>query len=76
MAFATWKWKLKIKIQKGEREDLSPKEVHMTINEIVEEIGELARRSNMTFGQMVDWISRNDREEDILPWEDENNENK
>lgn len=67
---------MKIKIQKGEREDLSPKEVHMTINEIVEEIGELARRSNMTFGQMVDWISRNDREEDILPWEDENNENK
>ena len=48
----------------------------MTINELMEAIAEQARRSNMTFGQMVDWISRNDREEDILPWEDENNENK
>ena len=64
---------MKIKIQKGEREDLSPKEVHMTINEIVEEIGELARRSNMPFDEMVEWIYKADRDENILPWEDEEN---
>lgn len=43
----------------------------MTITEIIEGIGELARRSNMTFEEAVEWISRNDRDENILPWEDE-----
>lgn len=46
----------------------------MTINEIVEEIGELARRSNMPFDEMVEWICKADRDENILPWEDEENE--
>ena len=64
---------MKIKIQKGERGNLSPKEVHMTITEIIEGIGELARRSNITFEETVEWISRNDREENILPWEDKEN---
>lgn len=45
----------------------------MTITEIIEGIGELAKRSNMTFEETVEWISRNDREENILPWEDEEN---
>ena len=48
----------------------------MCISKIIEEIGELARRSNMTFEEMVDWISRTDRYEEILPWEDEEKENK
>lgn len=65
---------MKIKIQKGERRDLSPEEVHMTILEIITEIGELAKRSNMTFEETVEWISRNNRDENILPWEDEENE--
>ena len=69
-----WKWKLKIKIQKGERGDLSPEEAHMTILEIIEGIGELAQRSNMTFEEAVEWISKNNRDENILPWEDEENE--
>ena len=47
----------------------------MCISKIIEEIGELARRSNMTFEEMVDWIARTDRDEEILPWEDEENEN-
>lgn len=46
----------------------------MCINKIIEEIGELATRSNMTFEEMVEWISRADRDEEILPWEDEENE--
>lgn len=45
----------------------------MTIKEIVEEIGELARRSNMPFDEMVEWIYKADRDENILPWEDEEN---
>ena len=48
----------------------------MAILEIIEQISELARRSNMTFEEMVDWISRTDRDKEILPWEDEENENK
>lgn len=46
----------------------------MTILEIITEIGELAKRSNMTFEETVEWISRNNRDENILPWEDEENE--
>ena len=46
----------------------------MTIKEIVEEIGELARRSNMPFEEMVEWIYKAGRDENILPWEDEENE--
>ena len=42
----------------------------MTIREIIEGIGELAQRSNMTFDEAVEWISRNDRDENILPWEE------
>lgn len=46
----------------------------MAILEIIEQISELARRSNMTFEETLEWISRNDRNENILPWEDEENE--
>lgn len=47
----------------------------MTIEKIIESIEELARETNMTFQEAVEWISRNDRDENILPWEDEENEN-
>ena len=63
---------MKIKIQKG-RGSPPRRRYIMTITEIIEGIGELAKRSNMTFEETVEWISRNDREEDILPWEDEEN---
>ena len=46
----------------------------MTILEIIEGIGELAQRSNMTFDEAVEWISKSNRDENILPWEDEENE--
>ena len=42
----------------------------MTITEIIEGIGELARKSNMNFEEAVAWISQNDRDENILPWEE------
>ena len=42
----------------------------MTILEIIEELMELAGRSNMTFEQLLEWLSRNDRDENILPWEE------
>ena len=45
----------------------------MTIAKIIEGIKELAKESNMTFSELVEWISRNDRDESILPWEDEEN---
>ena len=45
----------------------------MTIEKIIEGIEELARETNMTFQEAVEWISRNDRDESILPWEDEEN---
>ena len=31
---------------------------------------ELARRSNMTFGELLEWLSRNDREDKETPWEE------
>ena len=43
----------------------------MSITEIIEAIMELANRSNMTFEETLEWISRNDRDEDILPWGNE-----
>ena len=45
----------------------------MTITEIIEGIGELAKRSNMTFEETVDWISRNERAENLLHWEEKEN---
>lgn len=42
----------------------------MTILEIIEELMELAKRSNITFKELLEWISRNDRDENILPWEE------
>lgn len=41
----------------------------MTISEAIEELMELAKRSNMTFDQLIEWIKRNNREEN-LPWEE------
>lgn len=42
----------------------------MTISEAITELVELARRSNMTFEELLEWLSRSDRDEDILPWEE------
>ena len=42
----------------------------MTISEAIERLMELAKRSNMTFEELLEWISRNDREENVLPWEE------
>ena len=42
----------------------------MTIAKAIEELMELARRSNMTFGELLEWLSQSNRDEDILPWED------
>lgn len=42
----------------------------MTISEAITGLMELARRSNMTFEELLEWLSRNDRDEDILPWEE------
>lgn len=41
----------------------------MTISEVIEELMELAERSNMTFEQILEWISKNDRE-NTMPWEE------
>ena len=41
----------------------------MTISEVIEELMDLAKRSNMTFDQLIDWIKRNDKENN-LPWEE------
>ncbi|MDY3772660.1 MAG: hypothetical protein SO002_06545 [Candidatus Faecousia sp.] len=41
----------------------------MTISEAIEELMELAKRSNMTFDQLIEWIKRNDQEKN-LPWEE------
>ena len=68
MGIATLIWKLKIKIQKGRRE-LLPKGGYMTISEVIEELMELAKRSNMTFDQLIEWLGKNNREEN-LPWEE------
>ncbi len=42
----------------------------MDISKAIEGLMELARRSNMTFGELLEWLSRNDRDDDILPWEE------
>ena len=42
----------------------------MDLATILTNIMELARRSNMTFEEMMEWLSRNDRDESILPWEE------
>ena len=40
----------------------------MNIAEMILNIMELARRSNMTFGEMLEWLSKNDKNN--LPWEE------
>lgn len=40
----------------------------MTIAEVITELMELARRSNMTFEELLEWISKTDKE--TLPWEE------
>ncbi len=42
----------------------------MDISKAITELMELARRSNMTFGELLEWLSRNDRDDDTLPWEE------
>lgn len=42
----------------------------MNISRVIIELMELARRSNMTFEELLEWLSRNDRDENILPWEE------
>lgn len=42
----------------------------MDIATLIVNIAELAERCGMTFNEMLEWISRNDRDEDILPWEE------
>lgn len=42
---------------------------YMTISEVIEELMELAKRSNMTFDQLIEWLGKNNREEN-LPWEE------
>lgn len=42
----------------------------MDIAKAITELMELARRSNMTFEELLEWLSRNDRDEDTLPWEE------
>lgn len=42
----------------------------MEISKAITELMELARRSNMTFEELLEWLSRNDRDENILPWEE------
>lgn len=46
-----------------------PEGGNMTILEAITVVMELARRSNMTFEELLEWISQNDRE-DKLPWEE------
>lgn len=58
---------LEILISKGEWQH-SPREVHMTIAEIITELMELAHRSNMTFGELLEFIKRTDSNQ--LPWEE------
>ncbi|MEE0382375.1 MAG: hypothetical protein UDN35_08370 [Oscillospiraceae bacterium] len=40
----------------------------MTIAEIITELMELAHRSNMTFGELLEFIKRTDSNQ--LPWEE------
>lgn len=42
----------------------------MDISRAIMELMELARRSNMTFEELLEWLSRNERDENILPWEE------
>lgn len=42
----------------------------MEISKAIKELMELARRSNMTFEELLEWLSRNDRDENVLPWEE------
>ena len=42
----------------------------MNIEKAITELMELARRSNMTFGELLEWLSQNDRDEETLPWEE------
>ena len=42
----------------------------MDIAKAIEGLMELARRSNMTFGELLEWLSQNDRDEETLPWEE------
>lgn len=42
----------------------------MDISRAITELMELARRSNMTFEELLDWLSRNDREDKETPWEE------
>lgn len=41
----------------------------MTIAEAISGLMELARRSGLTFEELLDWIARNDRAE-VRPWEE------
>lgn len=40
----------------------------MSIAEVITELMELARRSNMTFGELLEWLSRTDSDE--IPFEE------
>lgn len=42
----------------------------MDISKAIMELMELARRSNMTFEELLEWLSRNDREDKETPWEE------
>ena len=42
----------------------------MKIKKIIREIEKLAKHCNMTFEEMLEWLSRNDRDENKLPWEE------
>lgn len=41
----------------------------MTIAKIIEKLEKLARRSNLTFEELLEWLSKNDRE-NKTPWEE------
>lgn len=40
----------------------------MSIAEVITELMELARRSNMTFGELLEWLSQTDSDE--VPFEE------
>ena len=42
----------------------------MDIAEAITGLMELARRSNMTFEELLEWLSRNDRDDKETPWEE------
>lgn len=65
---------MKIKIQKGRGKTSPQKGKNMELSELVIEMMERARRSNMTFEQWLEWMKQVDRDTNT-PWEDEENEN-